>query len=143
MGLDMYLRGSVLLDYNGNERKEIAKMIGLPDFEVKTVEVELGYWRKANHIHKWFVDNVQAGRDDCEDYPVTHSDLEILLNVCEQVLADPSRAKDLLPTQSGFFFGSQEYDDWYFDDIRDTIAIVKKVLDLNYKTIDMHYRSSW
>lgn len=21
--------------------------------------IEVGYWRKANHIHKWFVDNVQ------------------------------------------------------------------------------------
>ena len=26
---------------------------------------EVGYWRKANAIHGWFVRNVQNGKDDC------------------------------------------------------------------------------
>ena len=26
---------------------------------------QVGYWRKANQIHNWFVENVQDGEDDC------------------------------------------------------------------------------
>ena len=55
MGLDMYLYGVKsnywLHDYN----------IG----QVKTV-IEVGYWRKANQIHNWFVENIQNGIDDCD-----------------------------------------------------------------------------
>lgn len=32
----------------------------------RSIWKEIGYWRKANHIHKWFVDCVQDGEDDCE-----------------------------------------------------------------------------
>lgn len=44
------------------------------------------YWRKANAIHKWFVDNVQNGNDDCEYYEVTKDNIEELCNLCKEVL---------------------------------------------------------
>ena len=143
MGLDMYLKGKVYLDYNSTNRAEITKMIDLPDFEANSVEIELGYWRKANHIHKWFVDNVQNGVDNCGEYFVRKADLEMLLTVCEQVLKNVTNANTLLPTQSGFFFGSVEYDDWYIEDVQDTIEIIKRALSLDSKLIDFYYRSSW
>jgi hypothetical protein len=143
MGLDMYLKGKVYLDYNSTNRAEIAKMIDLPEFEANSVEIELGYWRKANHIHKWFVDNVQNGVDNCGEYFVRKADLEMLLTVCEQVLKNVTNANTLLPTQSGFFFGSVEYDDWYIEDVQDTIKIIKRALSLDSKFIDFYYRSSW
>ena len=143
MGLDMYLKGKVYLDYNSTHRAEIAKMIDLPEFEANSVEIELGYWRKANHIHKWFVDNVQNGVDNCGEYLVRKADLEMLLTVCEQVLKNVTNANTLLPTQSGFFFGSVEYDDWYIEDVQDTIEIIKRALSLDSKLIDFYYRSSW
>lgn len=143
MGLDMYLKGKVYLDYNSTNRAEIAKMIDLPEFEANSVEIELGYWRKANHIHKWFVDNVQNGVDNCGEYFVSKTDLEMLLTVCEQVLKNVTNANTLLPTQSGFFFGSVEYDDWYIEDVQDTIEIIKRALSLDSKLIDFYYRSSW
>ncbi len=143
MGLDMYLKGKVYLDYNSTNRAEIAKMIDLPEFEANSVEIELGYWRKANHIHKWFVDNVQNGVDNCGEYFVRKADLEMLLTVCEQVLKNVTNANTLLPTQSGFFFGSVEYDDWYIEDVQDTIKIIKRALSLDSKLIDFYYRSSW
>jgi hypothetical protein len=143
MGLDMYLKGKVYLDYNSTNRAEIAKMIDLPEFEANSVEIELGYWRKANHIHKWFVDNVQNGVDNCGEYFVSKADLEMLLTVCEQVLKNVTNANTLLPTQSGFFFGSVEYDDWYIEDVQDTIEIIKRALSLDSKLIDFYYRSSW
>ena len=144
MGLDMYLKGKVFLDYNSPEREDIAKMLEIDEYDVSAVTVELGYWRKANHIHKWFVDNVQNGVDNCGEYFVTKQDLETLLLICKQALEDKTKASSLLPTQQGFFFGGQEYDDWYFDDLESTVEILEKALNFyNEKIVDIYYRASW
>lgn len=48
---------------------------------------QVGYWRKANSIHNWFVENVQDGIDDCEYHDeVTKEALEELLDLCNIVL---------------------------------------------------------
>jgi len=47
---------------------------------------ELAYWRKANAIHKWFVDNVQHGVDNCEKYRLTKSNIEDLLALVTNLL---------------------------------------------------------
>lgn len=48
---------------------------------------KVGYWRKANHIHNWFVENIQDGEDDCDYYrEVTEDDFKELLNICKIVL---------------------------------------------------------
>lgn len=53
---------------------------------ISVVEEEVMYWRKANHIHGWFVDNVQGGNDDCRDYYVHPDKLDALLRTCEEVI---------------------------------------------------------
>jgi hypothetical protein len=93
MGLDM------MLVYDGNE---------------------ITSWRKANAIHKWFVDNVQDGVDDCSQYKVTKEHLIQLHNTCNDVLNDHNLAESLLPTQGGFFFGGVEYDDGYYYKLKET-----------------------
>lgn len=56
-----------------------------PWFRIKE---EIGYWRKANMIHNWFVDHVQDGEDDCQYHrEVTEEDLQELLDTCRTVLA--------------------------------------------------------
>lgn len=47
---------------------------------------EIAYWRKANSVHKWLVDNVQGGADDCGYYEVTKDKLEELFKTCNKVL---------------------------------------------------------
>lgn len=48
---------------------------------------QVGYWRKANHIHNWFVNNIQDGVDDCGYHrEVTEEDLCELLDICQKVL---------------------------------------------------------
>lgn len=48
---------------------------------------QIGYWRKANHIHRWFVENVQDGIDDCNyHHEVTEEVLENILDACIEVL---------------------------------------------------------
>lgn len=91
MGLDMYLyaeyyplRGEKkqILKKAINSRKSIPK-IG----ELKSTRSLVMQWRKANSIHKWFVDNVQDGADDCSTSYVSHDRLKELLSLCEKVIA--------------------------------------------------------
>lgn len=59
----------------------------------KTIFEQIGYWRKANHIHNWFVENVQDGIDECDTYEVTKEQLEDLLSVCKEVLNNSKLVK--------------------------------------------------
>lgn len=106
------------------------------------VEVTCAYWRKANQIHKWFVDNVQGGKDDCGEYYVSHEKLKELLTTCQQALFN--KDPNLLPPQAGFFFGSYDIDEWYWNDIKATIKKLKKVLELSdMSNLSFYYTSSW
>ena len=124
---------------------EFYKTYGIDDcFGFKGIYEEVGYWRKANAIHKWFVDNIQDGNDDCGDYEVSKEQLEELLRVCKLVKENHSYAEEYLPTCSGFFFGDTEYDEYYFHKVDSTIDILQKVLqatDFNRQMI--MYSSSW
>jgi hypothetical protein len=105
---------------------------------------EVGYWRKANQIHRWFVQNVQNGVDDCGDYKVTKEQLIQLRDECNQVLNDSSLAESLLPTQSGFFFGETVYEDGYYVSLDYTVGIINDILENKpYCLDDLYYSSSW
>jgi hypothetical protein len=111
---------------------------------IKFVDEEVAYWRKANHIHKWFVDNVQEGKDDCQTSYVSSSKLQELLDVCKQVVETPDLAPELLPTQEGFFFGFTGYGEWYFDDVKETITMLDSILsEEGVETSDFEYHASW
>ena len=156
MGLDMYLSGKRYISKYFNEGDEdLATAIAekLPELKgrsgrigdaspVKEVSIEAGYWRKANAIHKWFVDNVQGGEDECRPHYVSREQLVELKELCEQVLADRSKAAELLPSASGFFFGSTDYDEYYFQDLESTVKIINDCLELP-QSWEFEYRSSW
>ena len=107
----------------------------------RVVREEIGYWRKTNQIHNWFVENIQRGIDNCAEYYVDKSDLEELKEICERVLEDKSLGEELLPTEDGFFFGSTDYDDWYFSELERTIQICDWALNQDYDYFT--YESSW
>lgn len=131
MGLDMYLT------YEYNTTEPIAR--------------EVMYWRKANAIHRWFVMNVQDGKDDCDQYPVSQEDLKNLVRICSKVLEksnDEDRqafAQYFLPTTSGFFFGPTEYDEWYFHHLQRTVTELTDFMnDIdNWDDVSVAYQSSW
>lgn len=87
-----------------------------------------GYWRKANQVREWFATHLENFNDD-GDTPVKKQDLVDLLEVCQEVLANHNLAPELLPTSEGFFFGSQEYDEYYFGDLEDTVDILESVIE--------------
>ena len=142
MGLDMYLNAK---KYVGVDNE--VKVEGLPEaafMKLKWVTYEGMYWRKANAIHAWFVENVQNGIDDCGEYFVDRDKLEGLMNECATVIADPSRAEELLPTQSGFFFGETAYGDWYMEGLKATYEGLKELLDQPMGgEWSFTYHSSW
>jgi hypothetical protein len=109
------------------------------------LEISAGQWRKANQIHNWFVDNVQDGIDECQAAEVTKDDLMDLLDVVNQVIADPEMAPELLPTRSGFFFGGTDYDEYYFEDLVGTKAILDRIFSTQnfFEDYQVTYRSSW
>src|SRR5437773_719696 len=120
MGLDMYLSKHTYVRREDRPQVKIKGIEGIQPERVKEVIEDIGYWRKANAIHRWFVENVQDGEDKCQEALVSPGQLEQLLNLVNQVLQDHSKAAELLPTQDGFFFGSTDYDEWYFKDLEDT-----------------------
>lgn len=150
MGLDMYLTKEVYIGGKYKHRKVSGlvsitideKKIRIPVKRIDTINLEIGYWRKANHIHRWFVENVQEGEDDCKSYYIGDNQLKELKDLCEQVLKDHSLAKSLLPTCDGSFFGSVKYDDYYFESLEETIEIIDRHLN-DEITGDCSYRSSW
>ena len=149
MGLDVYLINKKYIGANYEHNKitgkielfQDGKLININLDRVIYIEEEIGSWRKANAIHNWFVDNVQDGKDNCEYHYVSDEKLEELLNIVNQILNDHDLAEELLPTQNGFFFGSTDYDEWYFEDLKDTKEILEKALKEEYG--DIYYLSSW
>ena len=188
MGLDMFLfsvpiiKGKTLrqiikednnlYDKNHIVAEEFKPYVIKTPQQRDTLLKEVGYWRKANQIHRWFVNNVQRGVDNQGYYRVTKKQLEKLLKICLEVKSlfgsttrksytnnelvtqsseetvyknlDIERINELLPTQSGFFFGSTEIDDWYFADIIDTIKILENVLtETDFNTTRIYYTCWW
>jgi len=144
MGLDMYLTAEKRLHPRRDEEESRAINALFPEVESSAIEVkfDIGYWRKANHIHKWFVDNVQGGTDDQKECFVSDSELKTLLDLCKKVSENHDLAAELLPTTGGFFFGSTDYGDYYFEEIEKTIKIIEKALALN-DDFYLKYSASW
>ena len=96
MGLDMFLtKKSYVKNWDHMKPEELHKITvkkGGKDTHIQServneIEEEIGYWRKANAVHHWFVENVQEGNDDCKPYYVRKEKLQELLDTVNKVLA--------------------------------------------------------
>ena len=152
MGLDMYLYKRTYIDADREYRNIVfdfslkinGEPISIKKDRVSYITEEVCYWRKANAIHRWFVDNVQYGIDDCDEYVVSAEQLQDLVNICKKVKDDLSLAPELLPTQEGFFFGGTDYGNSYKEDLEDTINNLTKVLEESDEVSSYYvYQSSW
>ena len=154
MGLDQYLRvhkSEYQSNFRGNMEsypEELAVINTSKDDQtiIKEVSYNVGYWRKANAIHKWIVDNCAGGEDDCRPVMMSKEDIQNLRNACLEVLIDKSKAPQILPTSDGFFFGSTDYDEWYMENIKYTADLLQGVLKLLEKHGDVYdviYEASW
>ena len=113
-----------------------------------TVRTVAAYWRKANHIHSWFVDNVQDGKDDCGYHYVSREELTELRTICIKALeaynsGDKVLAEKLLTPKEGFFFGSYNIDDRWADTTKYTVEAINHILEITEPIADLYYHSSW
>ena len=157
MGLDQYLRASEYVsrydytpDYDRSENNlfsqivsqfDVAEHIDSEGFSGLSIDFPMGYWRKVNSVHNWFVMNCGDGEDNCQTMYVSRGNLEELKSLCEQVLANHSLAEELLPTASGFFFGSTDFDQYYFTDLEYTVKVIDRCLKSKFDYFE--YQASW
>ena len=162
MGLDMYLSARKYIsriDFSNKadlnamtpEFREIVKITGISSLtepEGHTgayVEIPVMYWRKANAIHNWFIRELADGVDDCRPLGLTVERLRDLVDLCDRVTADHSKAEKLLPTGSGFFFGDTGYDEYYYQGIAHTADRLRYIVaEAEAKDVDwLVYQASW
>lgn len=161
MGLDMYLeKRTHVKNWNHTpeeERYDVSITRGsaattIQPERIKFITEEVAYWRKANAIHGWFVNNCQGGVDECQETFVSRDQLQELLDDINQVLDVPEGPKrdkvasEVLPPTPGFFFGSYELDDEYYNDLNDTKETLTNILaepDPEGGYVQYIYQSSW
>ncbi len=142
MGLDMYLMRANREEAEGWKNLAADERITIMDQSPWT---EVCYWRKANQIRQWFVDNCDYPADgNCDEAEVTKENLEALIDTCRKVIENPKLANELLPCSRGFFFGSQDYDKWYFEDLEHTIITCEDVIkSTNWEKEIVTYSDWW
>jgi hypothetical protein len=161
MGLDMYLQ----------RRKDMDKQAFADAYDDKLSGVL--YWRKANPIHRYFVDYGALQSNGEPDVGYYYIDKQHLLNLIERITAilngekhtetdtyfdvvemkevskeveynlNKKLAAELLPTESGFFFGSTDYDYWYHEDLVRTLDLIKGELAAVPNQETWYYYASW
>jgi hypothetical protein len=148
--------------FRGEEERahygQILELVGMTDLACKDspsldVSVTVAYWRKANQVHSWFVQNVQGGVDECQKSYVTDDQLEQLVVLCKAALAlydagDKDGAAEVMTPTSGFFFGSQDIDEYYREDLQITVEQLEPLLSVedgedHWPGLTFYYQSSW
>ena len=165
MGLDQYLsvrRYVTRMNYTENTKTQDEKFNAVIDalninsnlvdpngYVGLEVSVPVAYWRKDNQIHNWFVQTLADGVDECQPIYLNKKKLEDLRNTCNVVLSFQGTssgkevAEKLLPTQSGFFFGGTEYDEWYYGALQNTVDRLTEILNSTDEHEDVIYQASW
>lgn len=125
-----------------------------PDWD--EIAEECGYFRKVNFLLPYF-----GYGENCSDNEISKGELENLVVACNKVLTaydkrdeepepddedDAEPWEDLadcyLPTSSGFFFGSTDYDEWYISDVREAKEWAEKLL-ADLEDDDMVVMNCW
>lgn len=172
MGLDMFLNRKRLLSWEDQVKMKEEMKIENP---VVSVEEEVAYWRKANQINKFFMKrdidgegrNAKVDINDLKELLKICKRLKRELRLVDgrihtgtrytkengveemyadgKVIANKELAEELLPTEAGFFFGSTDYDEWYYQQIVETIPVLEKIISEHNDAYDMEYSyyASW
>lgn len=150
MGLDMYLEARFYLPPYDEAIEPIRKAVGdaigyspkmgRPNndptlLEVVAVSVRVGYWRKCEPLHQWFVKTVQEGHDDCRPAFVSAGVLAELEEQLDQASDDSASASEHFTVEEG---GSLEV-----GEVDYTLEIIHHAKRLQQQGWDIYYRASW
>jgi hypothetical protein len=159
MGLDMYMSKKTYVKQWSHNKPEDqfdvdVKKGGEPFTPIKKERIsevveEVGYWRKFNALHNWFVNECGDGEDNCQEIYIGDKLpelLETLQKVKEVYDSNPpdkeEQLDDIFPTSSGFFFGGTEYDEYYIQEVNETINLLTELLKED-ENGDYYYQASW
>jgi hypothetical protein len=150
MGLDMYLEAKRYVAPCDPRTEPMRRAIGaaigfMPPkekpgqdaslLEVSGVTVRVGYWRKFDALHRWFVGKVQAGVDDCRPAFVSVNTLIELEGKLEQ-------ASDASVSASEHF--TADVDETLEDgEVDYTLKVLHHAKQLQEQGWDIYYRASW
>lgn len=98
-------------------------------FDLINNGVDCAYFRKANFIYAYFAHLIDSNTECCI---VNKDEIESLFDACGLVLERQNEegfAKSVLPTCPGFFFGSTDYDEWYYKKVESCYEQMKIILD--------------
>ena len=121
MGLDIQFYKTKKQDWKEYQHNEN------PSIDDGTLSLlEVAYFRKVNFLVRYFQYKKNLSLEK-----ISTPKVQLLLDYCTKVLGDRSEetSKKLLPTQDGFFFGSTEYDQWYYEDVERVYETFKEILD--------------
>lgn len=129
MGLDMWLNKKTYIGNGWKEPKEQVKIEveGIKQERVSTITERVGYWRKANAIHAWIVENVQEGNDNCKEWYMGTSQIEELLKLVKIVLASSKLVKGKLYNGYTFIKGKKKIN-WTDGKNIENPAVAKELL---------------
>jgi hypothetical protein len=106
-------------------------------YEDESLIKNIAYWRKANQIHHYLVTHATTKKEYEGIFIVPKEVLEALKTLCETIISqkeilkqevNPKFLKTNLPCKDGFFFGSLNYDESYYEDVQATIPILDTIL---------------
>lgn len=171
MGLDQFLYKSSYVqnwDFHTDEEKHtvVVSKGGSPRLDIKPERVnriieKVGQWRKFNALHNWFVQVCGEGVDECQEIGVSSEKMNQLLETLKKVQEILSgydgmpneemkeKVIDLFPPVSGFFFGSTDIDDWFVQDVNETIVLLEELIKEDKENtekglfLDYYYQASW
>ena len=130
MGLDINVTkiAKSMVKTNTNSWKDYEKLIDeLNDIDCENFEF-LAYFRKVNFLFEFFSGSLN---EDETTAVITRGEMEELIDKCEFVLNNRDKASEILPTCDGFFFGSLDYDDYYFESVAKVLLSFQVILE-NY-----------
>ena len=130
MGLDINVTkiAKSMVKTNTNSWKDYEKLIDeLNDIDCENFEF-LAYFRKVNFLFEFFSGYLNEEETTAV---ITRGEMEELIEKCEFVLNNRDKASEILPTCDGFFFGSLDYDDYYFESVAKVLLSFQVILE-NY-----------
>jgi hypothetical protein len=182
MGLDMYLSKKTYVkqwshnkpenQFNVSVKKGKKKYEPIKPERVSYIVENVGYWRKFNALHNWFVNECAGGVDECQPIYVSDEKMNELLETLKKVqnilvsspkvkksvevgwsngekmyeeidvIENDEELEELFPTASGFFFGGTEYGEYYKEQVSETIELIETLLS-EEGSDDYEYQASW
>ena len=157
MGLDMYLYKKTYVQnwehQTPEQRHTISVKLGenaredIKPHRIAYIDEQIGYWRKFNALHGWIIDNCGGGIDECQKIDISAHDLRVLLETLREVKRaiedkDNKTISLLFPPTGGFFFGSTEVDEYYKEQIDQTIPIIEEAVNEG-EGEEFYYQASW